>query len=196
MDTAHTTAKASTRFKPAARGRARTWAARGPARRLRDSLGAPLDAIYARRLGTAVAGLLAADAVVHAVWTTGVTWPAGDARALSFAVLNADVPFTPRVLLPLCALLVTAASGVYGYAVVARRPLVRKAGRLMTAAVAAGLAVRALTGVAWACGVGSDVDTPFYWLNLLVYTPLCLGFGYAAARLAAGVRSAAGAQAG
>lgn len=141
----------------------------------------PLPADSARRLGAAVSALLAADAALHAFWATGVTWwPASDRRGLSYALLNADVPFTPTVLLPLCALLTTGAAGVWGHA----RGLGGRATRLTTAAVAAGLTVRALVGVVWATGIGSRVDTPFYWLNLLVYTPLCLTFGWAATRLA------------
>ncbi|NUU22955.1 MAG: DUF3995 domain-containing protein [Streptomycetaceae bacterium] len=160
------------------------------------ALFAPLDAVAARRLGTAVAALLAADALVHAIWTTGVTWPAADRRGLSYGLLNADVPFTARVLLPLCALLTTAAAGVYAYAHTLGGPLLRRASRLVTAAVAGGLTVRALAGVGWVAGIGSQTDTPFYWLNLLLYTPVCVGFGYAAARLAAGARAASGAVAG
>ncbi|MDI2126508.1 DUF3995 domain-containing protein [Yinghuangia seranimata] len=141
-----------------------------------------------RRAGTAVAALLAADALLHAAWATGLTWPAGDATALSYAVLNADVPFTPRVLLPLCAVLTTAAAGVYAHAHELGSPAARRGARLVTAAVATGLTVRATVGVGWALGVGVDTDSAFYRLNLLLYTPMCVGFGYAAARLAAAGR--------
>ncbi|MGW0662754.1 DUF3995 domain-containing protein [Streptodolium elevatio] len=145
----------------------------------------PLRASRARRFGSAVAALLAGDALVHAVWATGLTWPADSARGLSYAVLNADVPFTPKVLLPLCALLGTAAASVYvhSHRVGGRR--VRQAARLGTAAVAGGLALRASAGAVWITGVGGDMDVPFYWLNLVLYTPACVGFGYAAMRLAA-----------
>lgn len=145
----------------------------------------PLRAATARRFGTAVAALLAGDAVVHAIWATGLRWPADSAEGLSYAVLNADVPFTPRVLLPLCALLGTAAACVYAHAHHVGGRRMRTAARLGTAAVAGGLTLRATVGAAWIAGVGAKMDTPFYWLNLGLYTPLCVGFGYAAVRLAA-----------
>src|SRR6187551_2737345 len=43
---------------------------------------------------------------------TGRVWPARDTRALSQAVLNADVPFTPRVLLPLVVVLTIGGTAV------------------------------------------------------------------------------------
>ncbi|MCF2531998.1 DUF3995 domain-containing protein [Yinghuangia soli] len=146
---------------------------------------APLAAATARRLGTAVAALLTADAVLHAFWATGATWPAETTEGLSYGLLNADVPFTPPILLPLCAVLGTAALGVFAYSRSLGGPFVRSAARLATAGVAAGMTVRALAGVGWAFGIGADSDTTFYWLNLALYTPVCVGFGYAAARLAA-----------
>lgn len=145
---------------------------------------APWHASTARRAGTAVAALLAGDALVHAFWTTGATWPADSAKGLSHAVLNADVPFTPRVLLPLCALLTTAAACVYAHSHRVGGRRIRAAARLGTAAVAGGLSLRAAVGAVWITGVGVDMEAPFYWLNLVLYTPMCVGFGYAAMRLA------------
>ncbi|WP_214415206.1 DUF3995 domain-containing protein [Sphaerisporangium fuscum] len=129
------------------------------------------------RAGMLVAAALAADAAVHLYWTTGALWPAREARALSLAVLNFEVPFTPRVLLPLAALLtaasLTMAAGVGRLGRLGRavpRPLLR----LGTLAIAAGTLLRGVFGVAWALGNGTDTSTPFYWLNVFVYTPLCL----------------------
>ncbi|MFI6580886.1 DUF3995 domain-containing protein [Embleya sp. NPDC050493] len=133
-----------------------------------------------KRAGTAVAALLTADALLHAFWATGSTWPAGSTEALSQGLLNADVPFTPRVLLPLCALLGTGAVGVYAHS----RGRGGRISALITAAVAAGLAIRSTAGLVWAVGIGSDPGSTFHRLNLAVYTPVCLAFGYAAARLA------------
>ncbi|MFI1581685.1 DUF3995 domain-containing protein [Embleya sp. NPDC020630] len=133
-----------------------------------------------RRKGTAVAALLAGDALVHAFWATGATWPAGSTEALSQGLLNADVPFTPRVLLPLCTLLTTAAVGIHAHS----RGRGGRLTALVSAAVATGLTVRAGAGVVWAFGVGADQGSTFYRLNLAVYTPVCVGFGYAAARVA------------
>ncbi|MEQ4720389.1 hypothetical protein [Nonomuraea sp. B19D2] len=41
-------------------------------------------------------------------------------------------------------------------------------------ALGGGLLVRAELGLAWAFGLGTDTGTPFYWLNLLLYSPLCV----------------------
>lgn len=142
-----------------------------------------------RRAGAAVASLLAGDAVLHAVWATGVTWPADSTATLSQGLLNADVPFTPQVLLPLVAVLATAATCVHAHAHAWGRDGLRTLTHLVTGAVAVGLTVRAIAGVVWAFGVGADPGSTFYRLNLLVYTPVCIGFGYAAARLARGGRS-------
>ncbi|WP_329381119.1 DUF3995 domain-containing protein [Streptomyces sp. NBC_01351] len=132
------------------------------------------------RLAAAVAGVLAIDGAVHLYWATGAVWPAADARALSFAVLGLEAPFTPRVVIPLAALLLTGAGAVLAYA----RGRGGRVARLVTGAVAAGLAVRGLAGVGWVAGVlESPADGPFYVLNLLLYTPVCLGLAWAAARL-------------
>ena len=122
-----------------------------------------------------VASVLAADGLVHAYWTTGARWPASDAETLSQLMLGAgDVPFTPIVVGPLAAILLLGALAVTGYAnrrsaigrLLPRRLL--KAGML---AMTAAFALRALAGIAMVF-----MDTPgaaFFWLNLLVYTPLC-----------------------
>jgi hypothetical protein len=128
----------------------------------------------------AVASVLGLDALIHLYWLTGRVWPAHDTRALSHAVLNADVPFTPRVLIPLVVIL-----SVGGTAVLARADLVHTglpSWALATAAgtVALGLLARGLAGVAWIAGIGASRDTPFYWLNLTAYTPICLVLSVAA----------------
>jgi hypothetical protein len=58
-----------------------------------------------RQAGILTASVLAADGLVHVYWATGATWPLADAASLSRVVLNAEVPFTPRVLLPLAGVL-------------------------------------------------------------------------------------------
>ncbi|MGW6708896.1 DUF3995 domain-containing protein [Streptomyces sp. NPDC054956] len=145
----------------------------------------PLDDRARRRAGLAVAALLAADGLVHLYWATGATWPAPDERALSLAVLGTEVSFGPPVVLPLAALTLTGAAAVLAHARRLGGPPVRRAARLVTAAVAAGLAVRGLAGLGWAAGLlDSPADSPFRTLNLVLYTPACLVFGWAAARLA------------
>ncbi len=141
-----------------------------------------VDVDARRRAGRALAGLLALDGLAHLYWATGATWPAADERALSRAVIGRVVPFAPHVVLPLALVLFTAAAAVLarGYG---------RGGRiahLVACGVAVGLTVRGIAGVAWATGLLDGAGTAFFWLNLLLYTPLCLGFGaLAAARLAA-----------
>ncbi|MEV4166241.1 DUF3995 domain-containing protein [Nonomuraea dietziae] len=64
------------------------------------------------RAAYAAATVLAVDAAAHLYWTTGAIWPAPDVRTLSLAVLNMEVPFTPRVLLPLATALLTASAAL------------------------------------------------------------------------------------
>ncbi|MEU9801885.1 DUF3995 domain-containing protein [Streptomyces sp. NPDC051000] len=132
------------------------------------------------RTGTALAALLAVDGLAHLYWATGATWPAADERTLSLAVLGTQVSFGPPVVLPLAAVTLTGAAAVLAHA----RGRGGPATRLVTAAVAAGLAVRGLAGLGWATGLLDSPDGPFRTLNLVLYTPACLGFGWAAARLA------------
>ncbi|HET6356403.1 DUF3995 domain-containing protein [Streptomyces sp.] len=135
-----------------------------------------------------VAAVLTTDGLLHLFWTTGSHWPADNTKALSYAVLGADVPFTPPVLLPLAALLFTAAGLVTARARLGRG---HRWGRLLqagTIAVACGTAVRGLAGLAWAGGLRAGLDeaagSTFYWLNLALYTPLCLALTAAALRVA------------
>ncbi|MCX4986110.1 DUF3995 domain-containing protein [Streptomyces sp. NBC_00572] len=132
--------------------------------------------------GRAVAALLAVLALVHLYWATGLTWPAADERALSLAVLGSVVSFGPAVVLPLAAL-----EGFAAFAVALRaHEGGRRRGipRLVTAAVAVGMLLRGAVGLVWIV-VGRDGSgAAFPWLNALVYTPLCLAFGWAALRAA------------
>ncbi|MFB7162713.1 DUF3995 domain-containing protein [Streptomyces sp. NPDC056242] len=133
----------------------------------------------ARRAAALIASVLSCDGLLHLCWSTGSTWPARDVTSLSYAVLGADVPFTPPVLLPLATVLFSA-SGV----VVARARLDRPHAllRLGTWAVAAGLSLRGLAGIYWL--FTKDPGTAFYWLNLGAYTPLCAVLATAAIRVA------------
>ena len=130
------------------------------------------------RAAALVASVLAADALLHLYWTTGATWPAADDKGLSQAVLGADVPFTPRVLIPLATLLLTAAAFVLARCRHPRRLLLR----LGTLAVATGLSLRALAGIYRL--FAKETGTAFYWLNLALYTPLCAILAVAALRVA------------
>lgn len=130
------------------------------------------------RAAALVASVLTTDALLHLYWTTGATWPAADDGSLSRAVLGTDVPFTPPILLPLVALLLTAAAFVLAHS---RRPrhLLLRVGTL---AVTAGLSLRALAGIYWL--FAKETGTAFYWLNLTLYTPLCAVLAVAALRVA------------
>ncbi|MFB7618563.1 DUF3995 domain-containing protein [Kitasatospora sp. NPDC056181] len=136
-----------------------------------------------RTAALAVATVLAADGLLHVYWATGSTWPAADSASLSRAVLNADVPFTPPVVLPLAAALFSGAALVLARGGVldglARR-LPAVALRWGPRAVAGGMLARGLAGLVWATGIGADTGSVFYPLNLALYTPLCLA-GAAAA---------------
>jgi hypothetical protein len=122
----------------------------------------------------AVAAVLGADALVHVYWLTGRTWPAPDTRTLSLAVLNADVPFTPRVLAPLVLLLTAGAGAVLARAGLLGTALPGWAPAAGAYAVAAGLLLRGGAGVVWALGIGAGRGTLFYRLNIRLYTPVCL----------------------
>jgi hypothetical protein len=105
-------------------------------------------------------------AAVHVYWATGATWPASDERSLSLTVLNAQVSFGPRVVLPLVALHLLLAGAIL---TTARWRL----SRLVVAGLVAGLVARAAVGLVWITGA-VDTGTAFYWLNLFLYTPLCV----------------------
>jgi pimeloyl-ACP methyl ester carboxylesterase len=136
-----------------------------------------------RRRAAMVAAVLAVDGVLHVYWSTGLTWPAGDARSLSYAVLGGQAPFTPMVVLPLAVALFAGAATVYGCV----RLRGRRWGPVLAAAcllVAVGFLLRALAGLVWVAGVGIEMGSAFYWLNLFGYTPLCLAAGLAAVTVA------------
>jgi hypothetical protein len=105
-------------------------------------------------------------AAVHVYWATGATWPARDEHSLSLTVLNAQVSFGPRVVLPLAALHLLLAGAILTSA--RWRP-----SRLVVVGVGAGLLVRAAVGLVWVTGA-VHTSTAFYWLNLFLYTPLCV----------------------
>ncbi|TCC34211.1 DUF3995 domain-containing protein [Kribbella speibonae] len=105
-------------------------------------------------------------AAVHVYWATGAIWPAADERSLSLTVLNMQVSFGPAVVLPLAALHLLLAGALLTSAR-------WKLSRLVVAGLVAGLAARAAVGLVWITGT-VHTGTAFYWLNLLLYTPLCV----------------------
>lgn len=142
-----------------------------------------------RAAALAVASVLTADGLLHVFWSTGATWPAGDAATLSYAVLGIDAPFTPPVVLPLAAVLFGGAALVTARARLSRN---HRLGRLIqagTVAVACGTALRGLAGLGWAAGLRTGLDAgagdTFHLLNWSLYTPLCLLLAAAALRVAA-----------
>jgi hypothetical protein len=135
-------------------------------------------ALSKRRLGVAIAAVLAADALLHLYWATGARWPATSEYALSVAVLGFSVDFRPGLLIPLALVLLAGAGTVL--ALVFRPHWLWRVG---TGVVTAGLLVRGLLGVVWAVPAFGSVPDGFYWVNLALYTPLCLALGAAGVRL-------------
>ncbi|MDJ1133645.1 DUF3995 domain-containing protein [Streptomyces iconiensis] len=135
----------------------------------------------ALRAAVLLASVLTVDALFHLYWATGSTWPAADEKSLSYAVLGAEAPFTPPVVLPLAALLLTASAVVVAQPLRPHRLL-----RLGTLAVACGLALRTLAGVHWL--FTQDTGAAFYWLNLALYTPVCAVLCMAALKVARATR--------
>lgn len=126
----------------------------------------------------ATATVLGVDALIHLYWLTGRTWPARDTRGLSKAVLNAEVPFAPRVLVPLIVVLTVGATAVLAKASLLGGWLPDWLPAWIPTAATVAVAVAALlrggAGIIWALGIGARRDTAFYWLNLTAYTPICL----------------------
>lgn len=139
---------------------------------------------FTRACARVVTGVLAADSAFHVYWATGATWPAADDRALSLAVMGFEVPFTTRILVPLAVVLALAATAVHIRHSRGRAGFVGGLTHLVTLGVAAGTAAQVPLRLAWALGLGSDTATPFYWLNLFVYLPLCVALAYGAYRVA------------
>ncbi|MCX4748451.1 DUF3995 domain-containing protein [Kitasatospora sp. NBC_01287] len=141
-----------------------------------------------RRWAEAVAAVLLVDGAVHLYWATGRTWPVRDRARLSQLVLNTQLPFTPPVLLPLVGML-----GGAAVLVLVRGGLLPGPARLLPArlpywgslAVTGGLLLRGAAGLVWVTGLGADPGDTFYWLNLLLYTPLCWVLAAGAWRVAA-----------
>lgn len=130
-----------------------------------------------KRGGIVVAALLGVDCVMHTFWaSTGSSWPATTDKSLSRGLLNADIAFTPGVLFPLAAILLVATVMVLMRAgLLARFAAVPTwLPQLVTIGIGAAVLVRAIAGVVWIVGIGASTTTPFYWLNLALYTPACL----------------------
>lgn len=129
------------------------------------------------RAGVLVGAFLVADALLNLYWATGSVWPAPDHTTLSLAVLNGNYSFAPPVTVPLGLFSLTGAlitlARVHRLGSLGQRipRALRQSGALV---VAAALLLRGVVGLVWALGLGANPGTPFYRLNLLVYTPVCL----------------------
>jgi uncharacterized protein DUF3995 len=135
-------------------------------------LGEPMRMrVAVQRVALVVAAAHVVLALVHVYWATGATWPAPDARSLSNAVLGTEVSFAPRVVLPLAALHVVLAVAVVIRATRARGTRGYTLAHLVVLCLVVGVGARAALGVILAFGIGTDPSSPFYWLNLLLYTP-------------------------
>ncbi|MFD7908563.1 DUF3995 domain-containing protein [Kitasatospora sp. NPDC059747] len=126
--------------------------------------------------------------LVHLYWASGRTWPVHGTVRLSQLVLNTRVPFTPQGLIPLAGMLFSGAALVLvrgGRLPALGRRLPAVLPRWGSRAVAAGLLARGAVGLVWVTGAWADPADTFYWLNLLLYTPLCLLLGRAAWQVSA-----------
>lgn len=123
-----------------------------------------------------MAVVLLGDAAAHLYWATGAVWPASDAYDLSRAVLGFGSDFRPGVVLPIAVLLTASAGMVLARGRLGRGHRLGWLWQLGTLAVTAGVLTRGLLGVLWSVPALGYLPSSFYWLNLLLYTPLCLGF--------------------
>ncbi len=139
--------------------------------------------------GMLVALVLATDGLMHAYWATGGIWPASNRLSLVQVVLNSNKveSFRPAILAPLAAMLLLGALTVLAQVHALGRidqlvpdQLLRGA----TIAVAAALLLRGLVGTVWIFSLFGSSSTPFYRVNLILYTPACLVL-FAAATAAA-----------
>jgi pimeloyl-ACP methyl ester carboxylesterase len=136
-----------------------------------------------------IATVLVVDGIVHLYWSTGLTWPAGNSRSLSLALLAIDVPFRPALLLGLAATVWAGAGLVVLRARHGRSGVLGRVAQAGTAIFTAAVLLRALLGCWWLFTWGS-LPTTFYWLNLLLYTPLCVVLFVLGMRLLGAPRSA------
>jgi pimeloyl-ACP methyl ester carboxylesterase len=120
-----------------------------------------------------ISAVLFLDGLFHLLWATGLTWPAGDARSLSVGLLGIDVPFRPALLIGLATTVWAGAAVVLVRARRGRGGLVGRLTQSGTALFTVAVALRSLLGCWWLFTPNS-LPTSFYWLNLLLYTPLCL----------------------
>jgi 4,5:9,10-diseco-3-hydroxy-5,9,17-trioxoandrosta-1(10),2-diene-4-oate hydrolase len=123
------------------------------------------------RAALVVAAVLLADAVLHVWWSIGGTWSADGPDSLSVAVLGLQLPVSTGVLLSLAALLSCAAAVVMLRARSRPGRFWRRLWGIGTAVVLAGLLLRASLGVVWLFGYSPP---RFFWLNALLYTPVCV----------------------
>jgi hypothetical protein len=132
------------------------------------------------RLAYAVEAALAADAAFHLLWATGSTWPASEVRTLSYALLGTEVSFAPGLLLALAGTALTTLALIHARARVTRDHRLYPLLQAGTLAFLAFLSLRGIAGLVWCLGIGTPPDYPaYYWLNLLLYTPLCLAMAAA-----------------
>lgn len=125
-----------------------------------------------------LAAVLALDGALHVYWSSGLTWPAADARTLSLALLGFAVPFTKGLLWALAALLWSSAALVLLHVRLRSGPsqsrrILHGTTAVVLIAVTSALLLRAVLGCWW-CFAADGLDPSFYRLNLLLYTPGCV----------------------
>ncbi len=136
--------------------------------------------------GTVAAAVLGGIGVLHLAWALGSTFPSSDAKSLARAVVggstfpSADASATVAALLGIASTLVVARARPL-------TPLGRRAPGVLTRPGVLGVAL--VLGLRGAGGIVAGVlgvprtAASFRVLNLVIYSPLCLGLGAAIVRM-------------
>lgn len=147
-----------------------------------------------QQAGTVTAAVLAGDGACHMFWATGHTWPATTRTGLARGLLNTtgEMPvgvllFLSLILLFTAALLLAKAGLLRSLADMAPAKFLQ----FVAVAVLAGAALRGVAGLIWIFGFGDEMGSPFYWLNLALYTPACCLLAAACLTLARAERATA-----
>lgn len=136
----------------------------------------------------ATAAGLGAAAAVHVAWARGSTWPRDTDDELADLVVGKR-PMPPR---PASATVAVALTGAAGSVLVAGHTsgtgVIAVNARRLATAVAAGIGLRGVGGLAMAAAGGAtsglDAAEEFRRMDLRFYSPLCVGLALGAARAA------------
>ncbi len=129
-----------------------------------------------RSAAGAAALLFLAAAGIHLYWATGGRWPGTDDASLARRVVGDTTSFpSPAATAVVACALAAAAVLVLARGGVLRLPLPRRAVAIATGVLVAAVAVRGLLGVVTsAVAVARGTQVPYFRLDLIAYSPLCL----------------------